>query len=61
MSWQKISELDATSSTALTKAVLRTSEPGAWDSAADSVKLFRYKQLKLKTLLTGSGCFWLKT
>ncbi len=34
---QKISELDATSSTLLTKAVLWTSEP--WDSATEAVQI----------------------
>ncbi len=43
---QKISKIDATSSSPLTKAVQWTSEPVAWNI----LRLFRYKQLKQKTL-----------
>lgn len=39
----RIKQLDATSSVPLTKAVLWTSQPGAW---IIRLRLFRYKRLK---------------
>lgn len=36
---KRINELDATSHTLLTKAVLWTTEPGAWDCASEAVQI----------------------
>ena len=36
---KRIDELDATSHTPLTKAVLWTTEPSAWDSAVEAVQI----------------------